>query len=1513
MTADAMPAVPEPPANVSRADGPRSCLLFVAHPDDDAIFAGALQRRATDAGATFTVVCLTHADGSPRAEELRAWQRRLGTDPARVHFLGFEDDPEDRRQGRCSIDASVALAAVRALGLRPDVVVTHNARGEYGHPHHLLVHRVARAAFPDAVRLEFGEGLDDVDLSVACGDKWGAVAATFASQRSVVATFARATETFAAVPREAGRAVAARWLGGEVVAPATAALDGFHPTVRAWFARTLGPPTPPQVRAWPAIATGGHVLVAAPTGSGKTLAAFLTAVDGLLRQGPALADATSVLYVSPLKALGNDVQKNLLAPLAALRSLDPSLPEVRVLVRTGDTPAKERAAMTKRPPHVLVTTPESLYLLLSTDGGRGLLATVRTVIVDEVHAVLGDKRGSHLALSLERLDRLAGGPQRIGLSATQKPPEDVARFLVGAGRPCAVVDVGHRRDLDLAVELPSSPLETVCSHEVWEELHGRIADLVRGHRTTLVFVNTRRLAERLGARLGELLGADAVRSHHGSLARERRLEAEQALKEGRLKALVATASLELGIDVGEVDLVVQVGMTPSIAVFLQRVGRSGHAVGRTPKGRLFPLTPDELVAAAALLRAVRRGELDRTPVPRAPLDILAQQVVAACVAEPWDEAALFDAVRRAWPYRDLARADFDATVALHTEGRLALLHRDGVGGRLRATRRARLAALLGGGAIPDVGEYRVLLEPEGTLVGTLNEDFAVEASRGDVFQLGNASWRILRIEPGVVRVADAAGAPASVPFWLGEGPGRTRELAAAVSALRARGDEPAWVVAESGVSEEAARQVAEYVAAGRKALGTVPTQGRLVLERFFDESGGMQLVLHAPFGSRVNRALGLALRKRFCRGFGFELQAAADDEAIVLSLGTQHAFDLADVFDYLQPETARDLLVQAVLPAPMFGARWRWNVARALLMARFDHGRRVPVPLQRMRAEDLLVKAFPSVLACPETLTGGDVEVPWEHPLVRQTLEDCLHEAMDVDGFLEVLDGLRSGRVERVALDLPEPSAFARGVLAAKPYAFLDDAPLEERRTQAVLARRVQPDRVSDTLGALDPEAVARVREEAWPDPRDAEEVHEALLWMGHVTDAEAGPWRPWLDALAAAGRVEHADGRWRAVEASRDPVVVLRGRMEALGPVEGDDPAFLALEAQGHVLRARLGGRDVWCDRRLLARIQRYTLDRLRRDIEPVPAATFLRFLAAWQHVDAAHRLEGPRGVAEVVRQLSGVEVPAAAWEAQVLPARVRDYRRDWLDALTLGGEVAWGRLWGEGASSLRAAPVALFPREDLPLWTGLAPSVAPAALDGPAAEVLAALRARGALFPQEIAAHARLLPSHVERALGDLAARGLVTCDAWAGLRGMWTPPSRRRHAVPVMGRWSCFRREGAPTEVTPELAETVALRLLARTGVVCRRTLLRERLPVPWRDVVRALRLLELRGGVRGGRFVAGIDGEQYALPEAVTRLRAARRDGPGAPVEVSAVDPLNYTGILVPGDRVPPQVRRRITVG
>src|SRR5437870_13240347 len=917
-------------------------------------------------------------------------------------------------------------------------------------------------------------------------------------------------------------------------------LSGFHPAVTRWFGERFSAPTEPQRHAWPVIQAGRDALIAAPTGSGKTFAAFLAAVDSLVRQGldGPLPDETQVVYISPLKALSNDVQKNLSEPLAEIRrTLEQlRLPDVaiRTLVRTGDTPGAERQAMVKRPPHILVTPPESLYLLRTAERSRAMLRTTRTVIVDEIHAVARDKRGSHLALSLERLDHLARRRvQRIGLSATQKPIEEIARFLIGNAprpttvresfrtphAPCEIIDAGHARRLDLALEIPSSPLEAVMAAEVWEELYDRLAQLIGEHRTTLVFVNTRRLAERLTLHLSERVGAEHVTSHHGSLSKEKRLDAETRLKEGKLKALVATASLELGIDIGTVDLVCQIGSTRSIATLLQRVGRAGHHLQAIPKGRLFPLSRDELIECAALVRATAERRLDRLVIPDHPLDILAQQIVAAAAGDEWDEVALYELVRGAYPYRGLSRKDFDDVVQMLAEGfttrrgrRGAYIRYDGVNRRLRGRRGARVAAITSGGAIPDIGDYRVILEPTETFVGTLNEDFAIESMPGDIFQLGNSSYLINRIESGQVRVVDAQGQPPSIPFWLGEAPARTPELSEEVSRLRQDiadrlGDPPgaiAWLVgAVPGLPEAAARQMVEYLDAAQRILGVIPTQQTLVLERFFDEAGGMQLVLHAPFGSRVNRAWGLALRKRFCRSFNFELQAAATEDAIVISLGPHHSFPLDDVFQYLKPATAEQLLVQAMLDAPMFGTRWRWNATRALAVLRARGGKKVPTPLQSEEAEDLVAAIFPDQLACPENLVG-DREIP-DHPLVQQTIADCLLEAMDFPGLKRVLEGMAAGQFTLVARDTTEPSPLAHEVINAKPYAFLDDAPLEERRTQAVITRRGLDVKTAEELGKLDQAAIDRVREEAWPDVSSADELHDALLVTGALTSAECG------------------------------------------------------------------------------------------------------------------------------------------------------------------------------------------------------------------------------------------------------------------------------------------------------------------------------------------------------------------------------------------------------------------------
>ncbi|HVR43574.1 MAG TPA: DEAD/DEAH box helicase [Thermoanaerobaculia bacterium] len=1379
-------------------------------------------------------------------------------------------------------------------------------------------------------------------------------------------------------------------------------LSLFHPVVRRWFAETLGEPTAAQSRGWATIREGRPTLIAAPTGSGKTLAAFLSALDDLLVEGleGPLPDEVRVVYVSPLKALSADIHRNLAEPRLAIRKLAEEMgieaPKITAAVRTGDTTQSERAAMLRRPPHILVTTPESLYLLLTAERSRAMLRTAKTVIVDEIHAVIGTRRGAHLALSLERLERVAGKRLlRLGLSATQKPVEQVGKWLMGARAEAApaIVDEGHRRAMDLGLEIPRSPLEAVMSAEVWNEYYERLTGLIAAHRTTLVFVNTRKMAERIAHQLSERLGEAAVTAHHGSLSKEKRLDAERRLKGGELKALVATASLELGIDVGHVDLVCQIGSPHRIATFLQRVGRSGHTVAGMPKGRIFPASRDDLVECTALLRAVGRGELDRIVEHDAPLDVLAQQIVAETACEEYGEDELFELMRGAWPYRELSRRDFDAVLKMVAEGfatrrgrRSALVHRDEVNAKVRGRRGSRMLAISSGGAIPEVADYRVLLEPDDTFLGTLNEDFAIESNVGDVFQLGNASWQVLQVSSGVVRVADARGAPPSIPFWLGEAPARSDELSAAVSDLRAgldaileRGDPEAaaqWLVSESAIPESAAAEIVAYLAETRRILGVLPTQRTLVLERFFDESGGMQLVLHAPFGSRVNKAWGLALRKRFCRQFDFELQAAATEDAVLLSLGPQHSFPLADVFRYLHPATAREVLVQAFLDAPVWQTRWRWNTTISLAVPRTRGGKKVPPQLQRTIADDLMVAVFPAAAACIENI-GGDREIP-DHPLVNQAVRDCLEEAMDVNGLAAVLGRIHAGELELVARDTPEPSPLSHEILNAKPYAFLDDAPLEERRTMAVHARRATEPSSAGDLGALDAAAIERVRDEARPDPRDVDELHDALLTTGFLTGEESAAIDPaFWDALTAArrgGRVRPPDGAALLVAAERLPEMLavhsgavveegvvapagrasrawsreeailemVRGRMTIAGPVtaatlaaafavtERDvDAALLALEGEGAVLRgsftpgagAGTVGRPLeWCDRRLLARIHRATLNRLRAEIEPVSAADFMRFLFAWQHVAPAARLRGIDGLREIVAALDGFEAAATAWEKSVLPARIDGYDASMLDALCFAGEVGWARLSAgtgppeEGGGSpavtrlVGATPIALFLRESGGAWRSLR-GVDGSIEGAPSAQgqlILDVLRARGASFSRELAPACGLEPAALERGIGELVSAGLIASDGFAGLRALIANGHGRgsgRYArADLAGRWSLLGGEQTPLD-REDAVEIQARTLLRRWGIVFRRLLAREPNAAPWRELARVYRRLEMRGEIRGGRFVNGMSGEQFAMPRAVERLREIRREGPrGELVVLSAADPLNLCGILDAGERV-----------
>jgi ATP-dependent helicase Lhr and Lhr-like helicase len=1406
-----------------------------------------------------------------------------------------------------------------------------------------------------------------------------------------------------------------------------------HPLVAEWFVQRFGTPTEPQEQGWPHILAGRTTLISAPTGSGKTLAAFLACIDRLVRKALAgdLSDRTEVLYVSPLKALGNDIQKNLEIPLGEILTVAGErgllMPEIRTAVRTGDTLMHERRAMLKRPPHILVTTPESLYILLTADKSRAILRDVETVIVDEIHAVADDKRGAHLALSLERLDALTySKPVRIGLSATQKPIEEVAHFLTGAGRPDPViVNIGHRRKLDLGVEVPSMPLGPVASNEMWDEVYDRLVTLVRQHRSTLVFVNTRRMAERVAHQLGERIGEKNVAAHHGSLSRKLRLAAEKKLKEGQVRVLVATASLELGIDVGTVDLVVQINSPRAIAVALQRVGRSGHWRGAVPKGRFFATTRDDLLECAALVRAIKQGDLDRLMIPEAPLDVLAQQIVAACAAEEWDEDEMFALARRAYPYHNLKRQTFEAILEMLSEGIAArrgrfgaYLHRDRVNRKLRARRGARLAAITSGGAIPDNSLYAVVAEPEGVVVGTVDEDFAVESNRGDIMLLGNTSWMIRRVETNAGRmlVQDAHGAPPSVPFWRGEAPARTEELSEHIGSLREKisamlpqtspvgfsATQPdvaaavSWLKNECGLDDSGAEQSIQYILEGRAVLGAVPTQKTVIAERFFDEGGGMQLVIHAPFGGRINKAWGLALRKRFCRGFNFELQAAATDNGLNIALAEQHSFPLADVFNFLQAATVQPILEQAALDSPIFGTRWRWDANRALALLRFQNGKKVPPQIQRMRSEDLLASVFPDAAACFENIEG-DRQIP-DHPLVAEVMKDVLTEAMDVEGLKSVLNGLTDGTIRCLAVDTPVPSQFSHEILNANPYAYLDDAPLEERRARAVQMRRTLPESVLEEVGGLDPAAIAQVRAEAWPDVRDADELHDVLHTLvalpvgpGSSTDK----WNFYFEQLVAAGRAAlAASGQrsyWVAAERAKafsalfpeatfrpapaeialatptrdDALLMLvTGWMAHSGPTTaaqlsatlgvGAAEVFNALprmEASGTILRGKFSGADAqarvpalhestpheieWCERRLLARIHRLTVATLRQQIEPVTAAHLMRWLLRWQHLAPGTQVTGERGTLEVLRQLQGFEIPANAWERQVLARRVTDYDPKYLDQLCLTGAVGWGRLSphpatleysaeraghsGNGSAPRQrrviptsVAPITFFVREDADWMTTRHPAAELSentGLSHGAQNVLEFLRQRGASFFADIVRGTGKLKAEIETALWELVAAGLVTADGFDNLRSLIDPKRRAgqgsgrtmrpRHNA---GRWALLHNDDVVER--PRMVEAACWMLLRRYGIVIRDVLAREANLPPWRELLMAFRRLEDRGEIRGGRFVDGFLGEQFALPVAVESIRAMRKlDMEQGTITLAAADPLNLVGILIPGERVP----------
>ena len=1381
-------------------------------------------------------------------------------------------------------------------------------------------------------------------------------------------------------------------------------MESFHPAVRAWFGdRFPDGPTPPQRSAWPNIAARQHTLVAAPTGSGKTLSAFLVAIDRLYKaheRGEATDGVAKVVYISPLKALAVDIAENLERPLmeiaAIAKSMGLTAPTIRVGVRSGDTPRSARAQMVKKPPAFIVTTPESLYLMCTSSKARAALSTVDTVIIDEIHSLARDKRGSHMSLTLERLDHICRsqgdgtGPVRVGLSATQKPISTVANLLVGGrtradgSADCVIVDEGHVRQLDLDLVIPPSEMEAIAPAEQMGEILDHIAELVDAHTTTLVFVNTRRMAERISHELGERLaerdeGAEMhVVAHHGSLSKERRLQVERRLRAGDLKALVATASLELGIDVGPVDLVCQLGSPRNIATFLQRVGRANHNRYGVPKGRLFPQTRDDLVECCALLTAVHGGRLDAILPPDAPLDILIQQLVAEVSADEWDIDELYALVCKAGPYQNLSRSDFDECLEVAAKGvqtgrgvRSWWIHHDEENHVARGRRGARMAALTSGGAIPELGDYRVLLDPDDTFIGSVNEDWATESMPGDIFTLGTHSWRIRRIEPGVVRVVDAEGLPPTIPVWFGEAPGRTAELSEEVCVIRSaveerlRSGDPeaaqAWLMGAAQIDAEPAQQVVRYLSASLAILGTLPTRDKLVIERFFDETGGMQLIVHSPQGARLNRAFGLALRKKFCKNFDFELQAAASDDAVCLSLGPQHSFPLADVANFLASKTVEATLTNAVLvpPSPMFLSRWRWNLNRSLLVLRWKGGRKNPPPIQRMEADDMMAALFPLAAACQENVSGP-VELP-DHVIVQQTMNDTLREAMDVDGLRTLVERLEANELEVVAVDSTEPSPLCHELLVGKAFTFLDDAEAIDRRSRAVPLRRGLPVDLTE-IGTVSTEAITAVTEQVIPDPRSPDELFELLASL--VVTKAVPPWRDMYEELADAGRaiVGVGTAEFWAVRSGRTQAAALRpdlwpevptepadrtealtaavrGRLDlcatttvgALANQLGIDETsveftLVGLENEGFAIRGTWGqhnNSEAWASRRLLSRMHVYSQKGKRARVEQATAQDFMRFLFEWQHIAPGSQLSGVDGLTSVVAQLQGWHLAAAAWEPHVLKGRLTDFRPELLDRRSLAGDITWGRLAIRNTDSPRptatkATPITLLLRNDLD-WLveavrGQAEPTAPE--EGCPVELLDELRQRGARFHHELGHDTARPASDIEQGLWELVWRGSVHADSFHAVRSLFD--ARDRGARPVRsrrglrkgtavrhggeGRWTVFAEHRADFD-SNELAEAVAEQLLARWGVVFHALVERENLAIPWREVLWALRRLEARGLVLGGRFVSGFSGEQYATSEAAAHLdRVRRTEHSGVRVEVNACDPANLTGIITPGERI-----------
>jgi len=1298
-----------------------------------------------------------------------------------------------------------------------------------------------------------------------------------------------------------------------------AALDVFSPETKEWFERNFAAPTPAQEKGWPVIASGKSVLIQAPTGSGKTLAAFLSAIDRLT---PTPNAGLRVLYVSPLKALNYDVERNLRGPLAGLRS------ELRVAVRTGDTPQKERAAMLRNAPDILITTPESLFLML-TSQARELLRSVDTLILDEVHAVAGTKRGAHLALSVERLEALATQPiQRIGLSATQRPLEEIGRF-VGGGRPIELVDAGVAKELDLEVVIPVDDMrepgtgreEGYDARSIWPSIYPALVELVRAHRSTIVFVNNRRLAERLALRLNEVAEEEIARAHHGSLAREQRTVIEEDLKAGRIPCLVATSSLELGIDMGAVDLVVQVESPKSVARGLQRIGRAGHSLGEVSKGRIFPKFRADLLECAVVAQRMREGAIEETQIPRNPLDVLAQQIVAICADEEIEVAELHDLVRRAYPFAELSRAQLenvlDMLAGRYPSDEFAELRPrivwDRTAGVIRGRPGSRRLAVTNAGTIPDRGLFGVFIAGEGgSRVGELDEEMVYEARAGQVIVLGASSWRIEDITRDRVLVSPAPGVPGAVPFWKGEGVGRPYELGEAIGRFTREllaQKEPKI----ADLDERAERNLLAYLREQERATGAVPSDRTVVVERFRDEIGDWRVCILTPFGARVHAPWAMAVGARLRESLGIEVQSIWSDDGIAFHLPDADSPPATDLL-ILDPDELEDLVLAEVGQTALFGARFRENAARALLIPRWRPGVRTPLWQQRLKAQGLLqvARKYSSF------------------PIVLETYRECLQDVFDLPALKRLLGAIRAREFDLVDVETASASPFASSLLFdyIATYMYEDDTPPAERRAQALSLDR---DLLRELLGQeelrelIDADALAEVEASLRPFPKDSESLHDVLrlrgdLRVGEFDESHAAI----LEAERRAIRVEIAGeerltaaedaGRYRdalgVMPPSGLPDVFLEAVPDALlslvaryargrGPFTtaeasawfGRDVAeeLRELERQEKLVRGELrpGGTErEWCDAEVLRRLRRASLAALRREVEPVEQAALGRFLPSWHGIDRRASLR------EALIPLQALALPVALWESELLPRRVPGYRPEQLDQLCASGELVW-----VGAGLDR---VAVFFRDDAALLGR--PAAAPAP-EGETHDAIRAALAGGAKFWSDLGLDDAL------PALWDLVWAGEVTNDSWAPLRAerryQAPRPDRRvrrfsrariQQTTATQGRWSL----AAPLFDGVADRRALAELLLERHGIVTRDSVRAEGIAGGYGAVYGELKALETLGSCRRGYFVEGLGGAQFALGGAVERLRELRpREGDDAePLVLAAADPAQPYGAVIP---------------